>query len=426
VGAGVASSAAARRTISYAEARERVLAAALPLPPEQVPLAETIGRPLHRAIVARHPLPPFRNSAMDGIAVRSADVAKATPEAPSQLHVIETVPAGRVASRPLGAGEAIRIMTGAMLPEGADAVVPVEEIEFVRGDAGDERARVGRAAKRGEHVREAGRDLAAGSLAVEAGRALTPHDLALLGALGETRPTVGGRPRVAVISTGDELLPIEAELEPGAIRDSNLPMLVALLDECGARVTSAKRVADDVALVGGQIRSALATADVVVTIGGVSAGDFDPVKLSLAELDGIELWRVAMRPGRPQAFGTPEKRLFFGLPGNPASVACVFEALVRPALRRLQGFTALDRPRVAVRAAVDIESHAERTDFVRVTLARREGGWWAAPAGEQVSGHLAPQSRAHALLVIPASVARLGAGDPADALLLRWPDEGPA
>ncbi len=426
MGAGVASSAAARRTISYTEARERVLAAALPLPPEQVPLAEAIGRPLRQPVVARHPLPPFRNSAMDGVAVRRADIARATPAAPAILRVTETVPAGRVATQPLGAGEAIRIMTGAMLPDGADAVVPVEEIEFVHAAGGVEQVRVGRAVAPGEHIRDAGLDLAAGSTAVEAGRALTPHDLALLAALGEDRLTVGRRPHVAVISTGDELLPVEAALTPGAIRDSNLPMLVALLDECGARVVSAKRVADDAALLGAQIRAALASADVVITIGGVSAGDFDPVKLSLAELDGIELWRVAMRPGRPQAFGTPQKRLFFGLPGNPASVACVFEALVRPALRKLQGFTALDRPRVAVRSAVDIESHAERTDFVRVTLAWREGGWWAAPAGAQVSGHLAPQSRAHALLVIPAGTARLAGGESAEALLLRWPDEGPA
>jgi molybdopterin molybdotransferase len=420
----VASSAAERSAISYVEARERVLAAALPLPPEQVPLAEAVGRPLRRPVVARHPLPPFRNSAMDGVAVRGADLAQATAAAPVMLRVTETVRAGRVAGRALGGGEAVRIMTGAMLPDGADAVIPVEEVEFVRGAAGVEQVGIGRAPMSGENIREAGLDLAAGAIALEAGRALSPHDLALLAALGEARPTVGRRPHVAVISTGDELLPPEAALTPGGIRDSNLPMLVALLDECGARVVSAKRVADDPDLVGKQVRAALAMADAVVTIGGVSAGDFDPVRLALAGLEGVELWRVAMRPGRPQAFGTPDGRLFFGLPGNPASVACVFEALVRPALRKLQGFAALDRPRVAVRTAVDIESSVHRTDFVRVALERREGEWWAAPAGEQVSGHLAPQSRAHALLVVPAAAARLAAGEAAEALLLRWPDEG--
>jgi molybdopterin molybdotransferase len=420
----VASSAAERSAISYAEARERVLAAAQPLPPEQVPLAEAVGRPLRRPVVARHPLPPFRNSAMDGVAVRGADLAGATAAAPVILRVTETVRAGRVAGHALDAGEAVRIMTGAMLPDGADAVIPIEEVDVASGASGVERVRIRRAPMSGENIREAGLDLAAGTVALEAGRALTPHDLALLAALGEARPTVGRRPHVAVISTGDELLPPEAALTPGAIRDSNLPMLVALLDECGARVVSAKRVGDDPELVGKQVRSALAMADVVVTIGGVSAGDFDPVKFALAGMGGVELWRVAMRPGRPQAFGTPDGRLFFGLPGNPASVACVFEALVRPALRKLQGFATLDRPRMAVRVAVDIESSVQRTDFVRATLGRRDGEWWAAPAGEQVSGHLAPQSRAHALLVVPAAAARLAAGEAAEAFLLRWPDEG--
>jgi molybdopterin molybdotransferase len=145
------------------------------------------------------------------------------------------------------------------------------------------------------------------------------------------------------------------------------------------------------------------------------------VKVALAKVGGIALWRVAMKPGRPQAFGAPEGRLFFGLPGNPASVACVFEALVRPALRKLQGFSGLERPRLRVRAAESIESRRGRTDFVRVTLAMREGSWWAAEAGAQVSGHVAPQARAHALLVVPESAERLVAGEEAEALLLRWP-----
>ena len=150
------------------------------------------------------------------------------------------------------------------------------------------------------------------------------------------------------------------------------------------------------------------------------------MKRAIAGLEGVELWRVAMRPGQPQAFGTPEGRLYFGLPGNPASVACVFEALVRPALRKLQGFASLDRPRIEVKAAVAIESREGRTDFVRVTLERRDGAWWASPAGASVSGHLAPQSRAHALLLVPAAARQLAVGEVARALLLRWPEEGPA
>ncbi len=419
----MASSAVERRDIGYEEARERVLAAARPLPAEQVPLAEALGRPLRDPLTARHPLPPFRNSAMDGIAARSADLATASAGTPAILVVVETLPAGRVASRPLAAGEAVRIMTGAMLPEGADTVVPVEEVAFGPAPGGGERVRVARPAAPGDRVRAAALERAAGALAVEAGRALTPHDLALLAALGVARPTVGRRPHVAILSTGDELLPPEAALTPGAIRDSNLPMLEALVGECGARVVSAKRVADDPARVAAFLQAALEQADVVLTVGGVSAGDFDPVKGAVATLEGVELWRVAMRPGRPQAFGAPGGRLLFGLPGNPASVACVFEALVRPALRRMQGFAALDRPALEARAAAAIDSREGRTDFVRVTLERRGGGWWARPAGAPVSGHLAPQSRAHALLVIPAASPGLAEGDGGRALLLRWPEE---
>jgi len=172
------------------------------------------------------------------------------------------------------------------------------------------------------------------------------------------------------------------------------------------------------------IAQGLQTADVVITLGGVSAGRHDPVKEALARFDGIARWRVAMKPGRPQAFGALEGRLFFGLPGNPASVACVFEVLVRPALRRLQGFTALDRPRLTVRAVEAIESRSGRTDFVRVTLERRGDAWWAKQAGAQISGHVLPQSRAHALLVVPEASERIEAGEPAEAMLLRWPEGG--
>ncbi len=421
----MASSAAAPEFLSYAEARARVLAAARPLPPELVPVAECRGRALRRRVIAAHPLPPFRNSSMDGYAVRAADLEPASGDTPLTLPVVEVLPAGSVASRALEPGEAMRIMTGAMMPEGGDAVVPVEDAE--RLDAGSvERVRLTRAARPGQHVREAGMDLAAGAEALEEGRELSAHDLALLASLGESKIAVGPRVRVAVLSTGDELLEVDQPLKPGAIRDSNRPMLAALLEELGARVVTARRLPDDPARVAAETVKLLEVADVIVTVGGVSAGDFDPVKLALATVGEIALWRVAMKPGRPQAFGTPRGRLFFGLPGNPASVACTFEALVRPALRKLAGFAVLDRPRLAVRAAGRMQSRAGRTDFVRVTLAWREGAWWAAEAGDQVSGHLTPQSRAHALLVVPAEALALDPGDEAEAMLLRWPEESRA
>jgi molybdopterin molybdotransferase len=404
--------------ISYAEARARVLAAVRPLEPVRVGLAGLPGRALRETVRAPHALPPFANSAMDGFAVRAADTAAA----PVVLPVSTVVPAGRVAPHALAPGTAMRIMTGAGIPAGADAIVPFEDAERI-GAGTAERVRVQVAAAPGAHVRAAGADIAAGAIALEAGRMLSAHDVALLAAFGMTAVAASPRPRVAVLSTGDELLPADAPLEPGAIRDSNLPMLAALVREAGCEVVMAEHAGDDPLAVTAAILRALAGADAVLTIGGVSAGDFDPVKESIEAIGDVALWRVAMRPGRPQAFGAPGGRLFFGLPGNPASVACVFEALARPALRRLQGFASIDRPRLEVRASQTLESKEGRVDFVRVTLARQDGIWWATPAGAQVSGHLLPQSAAHALAIVPAEAGRISPGQPLEALLLRWPEE---
>jgi molybdopterin molybdotransferase len=423
--------------LSYAAARARVLAAARPLAPLRVPLAAARGRALREPVAAPHDLPAFTNSSMDGYAVRSADLAGATEANPIELPVGLVLPAGRVADRPLAAGEAMRIMTGAAVPAGADAVVPFEDCERIGdrsagggsggGSAGGddgERVRFRRPVAPGTSLRTAGADLAAGAQALAGGREISPHDLALLAALGVPEVAVGPAPAVAIVSTGDELIGTGEPLRPGAVRDSNVPMLVALIEEAGGRPLPPVRVSDDPAAVVAALKAALAGADVVLSIGGVSAGDFDPVKQGLGAIGGIDLWRVAMKPGRPQAFGAPGGRLYFGLPGNPASVACVFEALVRPALRALQGFAGLDRPAVEVRIERAMASRAGRTDFVRATLARRGAEWWAAEAGEQVSGHLTPQSRAHALVVVPEEATALAPGDRAEAWVLRWPAQG--
>lgn len=407
--------------LSYDEARARAVDGLSSLPAVTLPLARCAGRALRRGMVAPHALPAFRSSAMDGWAVRAADLALARPAAPVTLRVVGHVAAGTVAARPLGPGEAMRIMTGAMPPPGADAVVPFEEAE--RGaDAGGETMRAGRPAEPGDHLRAAGADVGQAQLVLDEGRELSAHDLALLAALGIAELPVSPAPRVAVISTGDELVSPAEPLRPGTVRDSNLGLLALLAEQAGAEVAIAERLRDDPERVAARIGEAIATCDAVFTIGGVSAGDFDPVRQALAGSPEFELWRVAMRPGRPQAWGRPRGRLFHGLPGNPASVACVFEALVRPALRRLQGFANPDRPRVPVHLARDVASRTGRTDFVRCTLAWRGGALWAAPAGDQVSGHLAPQSLAHALLVVPEAAGSLSEGDAAEALVLRLPD----
>lgn len=406
--------------LGYQAARARVMAAVIPLSPETVPLDQARGRALARAAVAPHDLPPFRNASMDGVAVRSTDLARATAAEPAALAVIGEIPAGTATPPALAPGQCAWIWTGAMLPAGADAVVPIEELE-APGGAAAEHVRVAASVSPGQNVREAGEDARAGDEVLPLGRELSPHDLAVLAAIGVDRPLVGASPRVVVLSTGEELRDAGAALEPGAIRDSNRPMLEALVEEAGGKVVDAARLGDDPDRVAERIERSLARADAVITIGGVSAGRRDPVKLGLARVGGIALWRVAMKPGRPQAFGAPGGRLFFGLPGNPASVACVFEAWVRPALRKLQGFAVLDRPHLWVRAGEPIASREGRTDLVRVWLERRDGEWWAAPAGAQVSGHVLPQSRADALLIVPEVTERLAPGDPAEALLLRWP-----
>jgi len=408
---------------SLQDAQKIVLDAAHPLGLEKIGLLEVLGRVLGEDIIAQRDNPPWDNSAMDGFAVRHEDIKQEHAIGKAViLKVIEDVPAGKMATKTVGPGQAIRIMTGARVPDGANAVVPFEDSQRLDGAGGGERARFLRPARHDENIRPAGRDVRQGESPLAVGRELSAHDLALLAALGEARVSVGPRPRVAVLSTGDELLEIDQALRPGAIRDSNRPMLGMLLEECGARVSASERVRDDPRQFVSRVEALAPEADVVISIGGVSAGDFEPVKKGLGSLGEIALWRVSMRPGRPQAFGEAFGRTFFGLPGNPASVACVFEALVRPALRQLQGFTHLDRPRLEVRAARTLESRAGRTDFVRATLERRDDAWWASPAGEQVSGHLAPQSRAHALVIVPGEREALAAGDRAEALLLRWPE----
>lgn len=412
---------AATEDLSYAEARERVLAAIRPLEAAEASFEECRGRALRREVRARHPLPPFHNSSMDGYAVRAADTADAA-QGSRWLPVVAVIPAGKLAPRALNAGEAMRIMTGAPLPAGADAVIPVENVERKDLDTPGERVRIGAVVEPGQNVREAGRDVAEGEVVLEAGRELTPWDLALAASLGEARLFVSPRPRAVVLSTGDELIEPNAALKPGAIRDANRPMLASLLEETGLVIARSARIPDDPDKVGEAIKKALVVADVVLTIGGISAGDFDPVKQAIGGSEEIALWRVAMKPGRPQAFGTPGGRLFFGLPGNPASVACTFEALVRPGLRKLMGYSSLDRPRIRVRAAERIESRVGRVDFVRCTLETREDGLWARTAGAQVSGNLAPQSRAHVLLVIPEGAGAIETGEAAEALVLRWPE----
>jgi molybdopterin molybdotransferase len=386
-----------------ADAQREVLAAMAPLPETVVALGSAMGLALARPVRAGHPIPPFDNSAVDGFAVISADVA----EVPATLEIIDDVPAGTVSSATVTAGTAIRIMTGAPMPAGADAVVMVEDTEVADG-----RVIVGVPVSAGGHVRPAGGDVQAGSVVFEAGDRITAAHVGVLASIGVAEPRVHRRPRVAVISTGDELAPASVpHLEPGGIRDSNGPMLAALLTELGVEVVDMGIVPDDE----GRLRSAFGAAagscDAVVTSGGVSMGEHDYVKAVLRQLGGIEFWQVAMQPAKPFAFGLIDGTPLFGLPGNPVSAFVGYEQLVRPALLARMGARRLFRPRGRARLVEAVSTSPEKTVFMRMTVVDGPGGPQARPSGGQGSNVLSAMAAADALGVVPVGVGDMDAGD---------------
>lgn len=416
-----------RRFVSFDEALATVLAAARrsPLPTEHLALDDLLGRTLREDIVADEPSPRFANSAMDGFAVRASDVAGVSEDAPVALRVIETIGAGRVAARAVGPGEAIRIMTGAALPEGADAVVAIERTSAWRGGGDDDpdgvlgaaveggelltTVSVHAAVRAGENVRPAGEDFPAGEHLVAAGTVVDPGVIAVLATLGHPAGEVSRVPRVAILSTGDELVEPGEPLAPGQIRDSNTHMMRALVRAAGAEPGPTWHLLDEAEAVAAAVARVQDKCEVILTLGGVSAGDFDPVKQALSRLDGVELWRVGMRPGQPQAFGVlPDGTLFFGLPGNPVSSAVVFEMLVRPALWAMMGRTVLDRPMVRAVMGEAVQSKVGRRDFLRVrleTLSAEDATRLGAPyrawlTGTQSSGAVSSVMKADGLAVV--------------------------
>lgn len=399
-----------------------VLAAALPLSAEDLPVAAAAGRTLAEAVHARVDVPVFDNSAMDGYAVRRADVSTATPEHPVELVVIADLPAGSPDEPALRAGEAVRIMTGAPVPRTADAVIPFEHTRDGL-QAWDAPAIVTRApARDGAHIRRRGEDLRAGAVAAAAGTVLGPLQLTAIAATGIDTVRVRRRPRVAVISTGSELAAPGADLARGAIPESNSVLIAALCADAGAHVVSVDTVTDEDAAFTALVDRALhdARADVVITSGGVSAGAHEVVKNVLRNRIGFV--SVAMQPGRPQAFGRIDDALVFGLPGNPASVAVSFEAFVRPALFALQGRADRQRPTLRLPARTGWRSPLGRRQYVPVTLDRSDPSSWsvrpASPDGSAGSHLAAGLARADAYATVPADVTAVAAGDLVDVMLL--------
>jgi molybdenum cofactor synthesis domain-containing protein len=370
---------------------------------------------LAETVIAPEPVPPFANSAMDGYAVRNSDVAGATDAHPVRLHVVGELPAGHAPTQRVGSGEAIRIMTGAPIPEGADAVVMVEQTTR-DGDTG---VLVAHAADVGDHVRPAGGDISAGSTVFEPGIELTPSHLGVLASLGRLDVEATRRARVGVLSTGDELREGPDPLGPGQIRDSNRPMLVALLSEAGCEAVDLGVGPDDEGLVTGLIEDALGSCDALVTSGGVSVGDYDVVKAVLERLGALQWWQVAVRPAKPLAFGIVKDKPVFGLPGNPVSSLVSFELFARPALRTMMGHSEVDRPVVEAVAAEPLRRHRDGRMHLDRAIATYDGSTYrVVRSGFQASNVLSGLANANALAFIPDGDG-LEEGDRLQVMLLR-------
>jgi len=394
--------------IAVEEHRARCLAAVAPPPPRRVPLLEALGLVLAEDVVSALVLPAFDNSAMDGFAVRAGDVAGATDGDPRVLPVLGEVAAGSGRPGTLEPGTTVRIMTGAPLPPGADAVVPVE---WTGGWSDGERVVVHRAAEPGQFVRTAGGDVEAGETVLRAGARLSPRHLALLAAVGRADVAVRPAPRVVVLSTGSELVPLGQEPGYGQIHDSNGYGLTAAARELGADVSYGGIVPDEPGAVQAALEAAGEQADLVLTSGGVSAGTRDTVKEVLAELGTVRFDKVAMQPGMPQGFGTIGGTPVFTLPGNPVSSMVSFEVFVRPALLAMLGEPAWQRPQTQAVAATGWSSPAGRRQYVRATLEEAGGKVSATPVGAQGSHLAADLAVATCLAVVPEEVTRVEPGD---------------
>jgi molybdopterin molybdotransferase len=394
------------------EARAAILACFHPLDSEQVAVTAALGRVLTEDALAREDLPPFDNSAMDGYAVRAADTAGAGAEQPRRLVLAGEVPAGSVYAGSLIAGAAIRILTGAPVPAGADAVI---QQELTRDGDGwvDVRAEV----RPGTNIRPAGGDVRRGALLARRGTEIGPAEIALLAALGVDPVRVTRRPRVAILATGDELAGPGETPGPGQIRDSNGPYLAAAVTRAGAEAWTlgiARDNADDLRV---HLLQAT-TADLVLTSGGVSVGTYDLVKQILAEQGAIQFWRVRMRPGKPLAFGTIGETPLLGLPGNPVSTAVTFELFGRPAIRRMLGGAEIERPTIEVELGGAPIEQGDRRHYVRARLASHAGRLVATPTGPQGSHIITSLLGASALLVIHEGTGTIQPGERLSALLL--------
>ncbi len=398
--------------LSVEEARQRMLDTIPILPPEKREILECTGYVLAEALRATENIPPFDNSAMDGYAVRAADVRNASEKNPAALSVVETIAAGYAPTKQVAAGQASRIMTGAMMPHGANAVI-MQEVTQQEGDE----VKIFESIDTAGNVRFTGESVAEGQQVMRKGKHLRPPEVSMLASLNCAEAAVHRKPTVAIVSTGDELTPLGEPLEPGKIRDSNRYGLYAQVEEAGGIAIDMGIAPDDEAETERIFRAALAKADALITSGGVSVGEHDVVKTVLAKLGEINFWRVAMKPGKPQAYGIADGKPIFGLPGNPVSSLVVFELFVRPALLKMAGHTHLFRPTFKAVLGESVTNRDGRVNYMRAILKVSDGEITAQTTGPQGSGILHSLVLANGLITIPTATT-LQAGEKVDAQFL--------
>jgi len=391
--------------ISVEEAREQILGAVSPLGLEKVNILDALGRVIGEDIHAGRDIPPKNNSAMDGYALRAADTRGASPEKPVTLKVVEDIPAGAIPTKRIEAGLSARIMTGAPIPEGADAVVRMEDTRKEEG-----RVAIFVDVEIGRDIRRAGEDVRSGEKVISRGETIRPAEVGMLAALGRSFVLVHQRPMVAVVATGDELVDIDEPPTPWKIVSSNSYSLAALVRDCGAiplAVGIARDRRDDLIA---KFRAAL-RADLVVSSGGVSVGDYDLVKEIMQEVgNAMQFWRVAMKPGRPLAFGSLGNVPVVGLPGNPVSSMVSFEQFVRPSILKMLGHKDLFRRTIRARLDERIEKTEGIRHFIRARIQREAQGYAVITTGEQGSGILKSMVRANGLIIIPEEATVVEAG----------------
>lgn len=403
--------------LSVDEALAAILERVPVLDAEEVPVLEALGRVLAEDVRADLDVPPFDNSAMDGFAVRAEDTVGATVDRPVRLRVTADLPAGRVPSTRVGPGEAIRIMTGAPMPEGADAVIRVEDAESVDGDV-----LIRRSVRPGNDVRYAGEDVRAGATILTRGTFVRPAEVGMLATLGKKWVRVFRRPRVAVLTTGDELVDIDEPVTPGKIRNTNLYSLCAQVRWAGGEPVSLGVARDTVPDLEAKVREGMAC-DLLVTSAGVSVGDYDVVRVVLDRLGKVEFWRVRMKPAQPFAFGQIGGVPMFGLPGNPAASMVAFDLFVRPAILKMAGHQRLRKPEVEAICEDDLSNRGGRRWFVRGVVRRADGEWRVRRSGPEGAALMTTMCRANCFIVVPEHVERVRPGDRVTVRLMDWPEE---